>query len=44
MVDTYQTNIREIETDLKEKNSSGGDQQKYEILYQKEEEINQFTA
>lgn len=44
MVDTYQQNIREIETDLKEKNSTQGDQQKYEILYQKEEEINQFTT
>jgi len=43
MVETYRTNIHEIGNDLKE-NSSGnqGDEQKYEILYQKEKEINEF--
>jgi len=44
MVDTYQTNIKEIDQDLREKNTSSGDnEQKYEILYQKEKEINDFT-
>jgi hypothetical protein len=42
MVDTYKQNIKEIEQDLKEKNTSG-EEQKYEILYQKEKEINEFT-
>lgn len=32
MVDTYQQNIREIDGDLKEKNTTG-EEQKYEILY-----------
>ena len=41
MVDTYQQNIREIDGDLKEKNTTG-EEQKYEILYQKEKEINDF--
>jgi len=41
MVDTYQQNIREIDGDLKEKNTTG-EEQKYEILYQKENEINDF--
>jgi hypothetical protein len=42
IVDTYKQNIKEIEQDLKEKNTSG-EEQKYEILYQKEKEINDFT-
>lgn len=41
-VDTYKQNIKEIEQDLKEKNTSN-EEQKYEILYQKEKEINEFT-
>ena len=43
MVDTYHTNIKEIDQDLREKNSQSGEEQKYEILYQKEKEINSFT-
>lgn len=45
MVDQYQQNIKEIDNDLKEKSGAGGqgDEQKYEILYQKEKEINEFT-
>lgn len=47
IIDTYQRNIKEIEQDLQEKKSGGaggeGDEaQKYEILYQKEREINEF--
>jgi hypothetical protein len=43
MVDTYHTNIKEIDQDLREKNTQSGEEQKYEILYQKEKEINSFT-
>lgn len=43
MVEQYKTNVKEIENDLKE-NKSGGDEQKYEILYQKEKEIDEFTV
>lgn len=45
MVETYQQNIREIDQDLKENKTGGGEEQeqKYEILYQKEKEINAFT-
>jgi len=43
MVETYNNNIREIEKDLKDGGTGGGDEQKYEILYQKEKEINDFT-
>ena len=43
MVDTYNQNIKEIDQDLREKNTQSGEEQKYEILYQKEKEINQFT-
>ena len=42
ILDTYKQNIKEIDQDLKEKNTSG-EEQKYEILYQKEKEINEFT-
>lgn len=44
MVDTYQQNIKEIDQDLREKTTGagGGEEQKYEILYQKEKEINDF--
>jgi len=42
IVDTYKQNIKEIDQDLKEKNTTG-EEQKYEILYQKEKEINDFT-
>lgn len=44
MVDTYMTNLREIDNELN--NNGGGqkeDESKYEILYQKEKEINEFT-
>lgn len=44
MVETYNTNIREIEKELKDGGAGGGgEEQKYEILYQKEKEINDFT-
>ena len=45
IVDTYKKNVREIENDLKEKSTGQGqgDEQKYEILYQKEKEINEFS-
>lgn len=47
IIETYQRNIKEIDTDLREKKSGGGqgegdEAQKYEILYQKEREINEF--
>ena len=44
MIDTYTQNIREIDSDLNEKNThNSGEEQKYEILQQKEKEINDFT-
>lgn len=44
MVDTYNTNIKEIDTDLRGGGTNQGqEEQKYEILYQKEKEINEFT-
>ena len=43
MVDTYHQNIKDIEQDLRENNKQSGEEQKYEILYQKEKEINSFT-
>ena len=43
MVDNYASNIKEIDNDLREKGNGGGDEQKYEILYQKEKEINEFV-
>ena len=39
MVGTYNNNIREIDTDMKENTAGGGgqnDSKKYEVLYQKE--------
>ena len=42
MIETYQRNIKEIENDLQEKKSDENESQKYEILYQKEREINDF--
>jgi intraflagellar transport protein 74 len=47
MIETYQRNIKEIEQDLQEKKTGAGggdgdEAQKYEILYQKEREINEF--
>lgn len=42
MTETYQRNVKEIESDLHEKKSDENEQQKYEILYQKEKEINEF--
>jgi intraflagellar transport protein 74 len=44
MVETYQRNIKEIEGDLHEKKSDENESQKYEILYQKEKEINDFMT
>ena len=43
MIDTYQRNVKEIEGDLKDK-KEGDDMQKYEILYQKEKQINDFMT
>ena len=43
MVDQYNRQIKEIETDLKDGKKAGGeDMAKYEILYKKEKEINEF--
>jgi len=42
IIETYQRNIKEIEQDLQEKKSDENEAQKYEILYQKEKEINEF--
>ena len=43
MIDQYNRNIKEIDTDMREGKKSGGeDMQKYEILYKKEKEINDF--
>lgn len=42
MIETYQRNINEIEQDLSEKKNDENDSQKYELLYQKEKEINDF--
>jgi chromosome segregation ATPase len=45
MIDTYNRNIKEIESDLRDKPKEGGndDNQKYTILYKKEKEINDYT-
>ena len=45
MIDSYAKNIKEIESDLRDKPKDGGndDNQKYEILYKKEKEINDFA-
>lgn len=44
MVEIFQNNIKEIDQDLKESNVTNKDEsKKYEVLYQKEQEINQFT-
>lgn len=43
MIETYQRNIKDIDNDLKDKKKDGGeDMQKYEILYKKEKEINEY--
>lgn len=42
IIETYQKNVKEIEQDLVEKKSDDNESQKYEILYQKEKEINDF--
>lgn len=43
MIDTYQQNIKDISQDMIENKQQTGEEQKYEILYQKEKEINSFT-
>ena len=46
MIDTYNRNIKEIESDMRDKPKDGAandDNQKYEILYKKEKEINEFA-
>ena len=43
VVGSYQNNIKEIETDLKENNVQNNDEsKKYEVLQQKEQEMNKF--
>jgi len=44
IIDTYQRNIKEIDSDMTNKKDGDGDQQKYEILYQKEKQINEFIT
>lgn len=44
IIETYQRNIKEIETDLRENRKDNDDSQKYEILYQKEKEIADFMT
>jgi intraflagellar transport protein 74 len=43
MIDSYGRNIKEIESDMGAKKDDG-DTQKYEILYQKEKQINDFMV
>ena len=43
IIDTYQRNIKEIDSDMRDK-KDGDDMQKYEILYQKEKQINDFIT
>lgn len=40
----YQRNIKEIENDMTSGKKESDEQQKYEILYQKEKEINEFIT
>lgn len=43
IIETYQRNIKDIDNDMKDKKKDGGDDmQKYEILYKKEKEINEY--
>ena len=42
-IDSYGRNIKEIESDMNDK-KEGDDSQKYEILYQKEKQINDFMT
>ena len=43
-IDQYNRNIKEIDGDLNNKDGQPNDEmQKYEILYKKEKEINEFT-
>ena len=42
MIEAHQRNIKEIDGDLKDKPKENDDNQKYEILYKKEKEINEF--
>ena len=42
MIEQYQRNIKEIDSDLRDKPKENDDNQKYEILYKKEKEINEF--
>lgn len=46
MIETYQKNIKEIQNEISggPKSAQNEDSQKYEILYQKEKEINEFTV
>ncbi len=46
MIETYQKNIKDIQNEISggAKSTQNEDSQKYEILYQKEKEINQFTV
>lgn len=42
MIEQYQRQIKEIDSDLRDKPKENDDNQKYEILYKKEKEINEF--
>ena len=44
MVETYQNNVKEINQDLNETSVTNKDEsKKYEVLYQKEQEMNSFS-
>lgn len=43
MIDTYQRNLKDINAELSGKPTENDDAQKYEILAQKEKEIQEFT-
>lgn len=42
-VEQYKQNIKEIDNDIRNGGNQPGEEQKFEILYQKEKEINEFT-
>ena len=43
IVSQYKQTVKEIEQDMKEKNTSEDRGNNYEVLYKKEKEINEFT-
>lgn len=42
LIETYQRNIKEIENDLQQKKNGASDNKQFDILIQKEKEIDQF--